>query len=467
MTIHAVLLSGGVGSRLWPMSRSMYPKQFLDIFNTGRTMFQETVNRLEGIEVSSMVTVCNKDHRFFVTEQLKSIDKRSSVIIEPEGKNTAPAIAVSALLAQDDPILLVLPADHIIFDKKLFSKIINDSIGMAEEGNLITFGIQTKSPHTGYGYIKRGLKTSNGFHIDKFIEKPNEEIAMTFHNSEDYFWNSGMFMFKASIYLDELKKFRPDIYEACIKSTVGISKDAPFLNIDSNEFSKCASESIDYAVMEQTKKGIVVPMDVGWDDIGSWNSLWDIAKKDKNNNASFGNVMSFDSTNSFIQNNYNQILATVGVDNLIISVTDNAILIANKSMSKEVKRISIELEKNNMEQGKLHRKVYRPWGSYDSIDSDDGFQVKRLTVKPKQKLSVQKHHHRSEHWVVVSGTAIVHYGNEKHELAVNQSTYHDKEVIHALENPGNELLILIEVQVGDYLGEDDIVRYEDIYGRKD
>ena len=465
--MHAIFLSGGVGSRLWPISRSKHPKQFLDVLNSGSTMFQETVNRLEDIDISSMVTVCNEDHRFFVAEQLESIDKNSSIIIEPEGRNTAPAIALAALLAEGDPIMLVLPADHVIVDKKLFSKIINESIQLADKEHLITFGIQTTSPHTDYGYIKKGLKSSNGFHIEKFIEKPDLDIATTLHNSDDYFWNSGMFMFKASTYLDELKKFRPDIYEACVKSIENTSKDNIFLNIDAKEFSKCASESIDYAVMEQTKKGIVVPMDVGWNDIGSWSSLWDLAIKDDNSNTFFGNVLSFDSTNSLVQNNHNQLLATVGIDNLIISITDNAILIADKSKSKEVKSVVLELEKNNMEESRLHRKVYRPWGSYDSIDSDDGFQVKRLTVKPKQKLSVQKHYHRSEHWVVVSGTALVHYGNKSHELNVNESTYHDKEVVHALENPGNKPLVLIEVQIGDYLGEDDIVRYEDIYGRKD
>ena len=466
MQIHIVFLSGGAGSRLWPVSRTKHPKQFLDIQKNGNTMFQNTLSRLKDINISRYTIVCNEDHRFFIANQFSEINIPNKIIIEPEGRNTAPAIALASLFAENDEVMLVLPVDHLIFDVTSFTKIINDSVKLAQDKNLITFGIKTTSAHTGYGYIKKGKKFSNGYRVDEFKEKPSIELASKYHESDKFLWNSGMFMFKPSVYLNELKKSQPQIYDACCKASNNYDDKSDFIDIDKDEFRKCPADSIDYAVMENTNDAIVIPMDVGWNDIGSWNSLWEVSKKDDNLNVINGNVIVEQTTSSFIDSN-NILVATLGVSDLIISVTDDAILVANKNKSDEVKKITDKLASKKMEQQHYHRKVYRPWGNYDSVDFGEGFQVKRITVDPKQKLSVQMHHHRSEHWVVVSGKAIVHYGEEKHELNVNESTYHDKEVVHALENPSDKPLVLIEVQIGSYLGEDDIVRYDDIYGRVD
>ncbi len=464
MNIHIVLLSGGSGSRLWPKSRSKYPKQFLDIENNGLTMLENTLKRIDKINYSSLSLICNEDHKFFAQHQINIFDKDASIIIEPEGRNTAPAIAISALLTHGDPILLVLPVDHIINNEEVFYRMVKESLELAEKGHLISFGIKTSSAHTGYGYIKKGSKNSIGYDISKFIEKPEYQKAKEYHSSNEYFWNSGMFLFQSSSYLQELKKYRNDIYDLCKQSVDNVDIDNNFIKINKEIFLKCPSDSIDYAVMEKTTKGVVIPLEILWSDIGSWESLWKISKKDENMNVISGDVMTYDTKNSYISSE-DQLVAVVGIDNLIISVTDNAILISDKSKSEDLKEIINLLSETKLEHLNFHRKVHRPWGNYDSIDSDDGFQVKRITVSPKQKLSVQMHHHRSEHWVVVSGTAIVHYGDKQIELNINESTYHDKEVVHALENPGDKPLILIEVQIGEYLGEDDIVRYEDIYGR--
>ena len=463
MSICAVVMAGGSGSRLWPLSRAAYPKQFLSLLGDD-TMLQSTVKRLDGLNIQSSVTICNEEHRFFVAEQLREINKLSSIILEPVGKNTAPAVALAALTSQDDPLLLVLAADHAIQCEAGFTRAVTDAIPLAESGKLVTFGIVPKEPHTGYGYIKRGEDQDVGFVVDKFVEKPSVEVAEEYVTSGEYYWNSGMFLFKASRYLEELKKFRPDIYQACKSSMVETATDLDFLRINKEKFAACPSESIDYAVMENTADAVVVKMDAGWSDIGSWSSLWDISKKDQNGNTSIGDVVLRDSSDCYVRSD-NRLVTAIGLDNLVIVDTKDALLVSHKDSAQDAKIIAQKLKENSRSEWQLHREVYRPWGKYDSVDSGNNYQVKRLTVKPGAKLSVQMHYHRSEHWVVVAGNARVRYDSEVHDLGVNESTYHGKEVVHTLENIGNTPLELIEVQVGSYLGEDDIVRFDDVYGR--
>ena len=469
LTINAVIMAGGSGTRLWPLSRAAHPKQFLSFDGvTSDSMLQTTVKRLNKLPIESIVTICNEEHRFFVAEQLREINKLGSIILEPVGKNTAPAIALAALLSKNiaDPLLLVLAADHVIQDEVAFTKAVNDAIPLAESGKLVTFGIVADEPNTGYGYIKKGVSQGAGFTVDAFIEKPSIEVAKQYLESNDYFWNSGMFLFKASRYLEELKKHRLDIYQACELSMEGTAKDNDFLRVNQEAFDKCPIDSIDYAVMEKTRDAVVVPMDVGWSDIGSWSSLWDISKKDNNGNVTYGDVMLHKSYDSYIRTD-GKLIAAIGVDDLVIISTKDVVMVSHKNNVQDVKIIAQNLKKDERTEWQVHREVYRPWGKYDLIDSDVGYQVKRLTVNPGARLSVQMHYHRSEHWVVVAGQARVHYGDKSIDLEVNESTYHGKETVHALENLGDIPLELIEVQVGDYLGEDDIVRYDDIYGRVD
>ena len=463
MNICAVILAGGTGSRLWPLSRASHPKQFLSLLGDN-TMLQATVKRLDGLNIQSSVTICNEEHRFFVAEQLREINKLGTIILEPVGKNTAPAIALAALSLHDDPLMLVLAADHVIQNESGFTKAVSDAIPLAESGKLVTFGVVPKEPHTGYGYIKRGRKKGVGFVVDKFVEKPSFDLAKEYLTSGEYYWNSGMFLFKASRYLAELKKFRPDIFDICKASVESLASDLDFLRIHKEKFSECPSESIDYAVMEKTADAVVVPMDARWSDIGSWSSLWEVSKKDDNGNVSDGDVLMHETNNSFVKSD-DKVVTTIGVDDLVVISTKDAVLVAHKNSAQNTKIITQMLRDKNRTEWDLNREVYRPWGKYDSIVKHDGYQVKKLTVKPGAKLSVQMHHHRSEHWVVVAGQARVHYGEESFEIGVNESTYHGKEVVHALENPGDTPLELIEVQVGSYLGEDDIVRFEDNYGR--
>lgn len=461
--IKAVVVAGGSGARLWPLSRAGHPKQFL-VLDGKDTMLQSTMKRLEGLDISSSVTICNEEHRFFVAEQLRAINMLGSIILEPVGRNTAPAIALAALTSDDDPLLLVLTADHVIQDEVAFTKAVNDSLPLAEAGKLVTFGIVPSEPHTGYGYIKRGSEIGAGFVVNEFVEKPTNKLAKEYLLSGDYLWNSGMFLFRASRYLDELKKFRPDIFEACKAAIVGAKNDLDFLRINESDFVSCPADSVDYAVMEKTADAVVYPMDAGWSDIGSWSSLWDISKKDVSGNVSLGDVITHRTKNSFVRTD-GQLVATIGVNDLVIIATKDAVMVAHKDSAQDTKAIVEQLKLENRNEWELNREVYRPWGKYDSIDSDEGYQVKRLTVNPGARLSVQMHYHRSEHWVVVAGRARVHYGDKSHDLSVNESTYHGKEVVHALENPGDIPLQLIEVQVGSYLGEDDIVRFKDDYGR--
>lgn len=465
MTICAVIMAGGSGTRLWPVSRANHPKQFLALRGDD-TMLKSTVKRLEGLNVESSITICNEEHRFFVAEQLREIDKLGSIILEPVGRNTAPAIALAALSSKDDedPMLLVLAADHVIQDEAAFTKAVSDAIPLAESGKLVTFGVVAHEPNTGYGYIKRGAPQGVGFAVDMFVEKPTLKLATEYLESGDYFWNSGMFLFKASRYLEELKKHRSDIYDAVCLSMEDVAQDNDFFRVNKPAFDACPSESIDYAVMEKTEHAVVVPMDAGWSDIGSWSSLWDISKKDLNGNSVHGDVILHETNNSYVRTD-GKLVAAIGVDDLVIVSTKDVLVVAHKDSDQNVKKIAEQLKQKKRTEWKLHREVYRPWGKYDSIDKGPSYQAKRLTVKPGAKLSVQMHHHRAEHWVVVNGTAKVTNGDATFLLSENESTYIPVGAIHALENPGKVDLEIIEIQTGSYFGEDDIVRFDDKYGR--
>lgn len=467
-TITPVVLSGGSGSRLWPSSRSMYPKQFLKLVSEN-TMLQDTVLRLNDLEdIMPPVIVANNDHRFLVAEQLKALGIHAgSIILEPVPRNTAPAIALAALtLSQErDTIMLVLPSDHVIEDVASFKSSIELARTQCDNGKLVTFGIVPSGPETGYGYIKYGAELVNGvLEVAGFVEKPDRETAQGYLDQGCYSWNSGIFMFNATKYIEELERFAPDILDACKKALDGSTDDLDFTRISLEQFEKCRSDSIDYAVMEQTPDAVVVPLDVGWNDIGSWSALWQQLDKDQSGNVLIGDVLVDGVSDSLVISD-KKLIAGVGVEDIILVETDDAILLAKKDRVQDVKSVVNRLVKDDRPESRLHRKVYRPWGYYDSIENDEGFQVKRLVVNPGAQLSLQMHHHRAEHWVVVKGTAEVINGDEKLLLRVNESTYIPIGATHSLANPGKVLLELIEVQSGDYLGEDDIVRFEDIYGR--
>jgi mannose-1-phosphate guanylyltransferase len=468
-----VIMAGGSGSRLWPLSRQQFPKQFLTL-NGENSMLQATALRLSGLEHQAPMVICNEEHRFSVAEQFRANSiANSGIILEPVGRNTAPAIALAAFKTVqegNDSLLLVLAADHVITDEDAFCQSVNQASEHANDGKLVTFGIVPTAPETGYGYIKRGeVINDTGFIVSEFVEKPDCETAERYIDCGDYYWNSGMFLFKASRYLEELKVHRPDIYQACEKAMVDIQLDFDFIRINAEAFEGCPDESVDYAVMEPLCAAdgsdvVVVPMDCGWSDVGSWSALWEIEDKDNDGNAVRGDVISIDTTNSYI-NAQEKLVAVIGLDDVVVVETKDAILVSKKSDVQKVKDIVNQLKAEQRSEFKSHREVYRPWGKYDSVDSAERFQVKRITVKPGAKLSVQMHHHRAEHWVVVSGTAKVTNGDITILLTENQSTYIPIGVIHALENPGKVELELIEVQSGAYLGEDDIVRFEDKYGR--
>lgn len=463
MTITPIIMAGGSGSRLWPMSRAMFPKQFISLASES-TMLQETVSRLSELDVSHPVTICNEDHRFFVAEQLRKIEQLGPIILEPVGRNTAPAIALAALQAKADDVLLVLAADHVIQNEAAFTQSVQIALPHAQQGKLVTFGIVPDSPHTGYGYIRRGDEARGGFSVSAFVEKPSLEVATNYLASGDYYWNSGMFLFKAGRYLEELKAHRPDIYSACVDAMSNLKPDLDFVRIDKAAFEACPDESIDYAVMEKTQDAVVVPMDAGWSDLGSWTSLWEIGNKDDSGNVLKGDVIAQSTQNTYVRTE-ERLVATVGVEDLVVVDTKDAVMVAHKDAVQDVKKVVQQLKAEGRKEFKFHREVYRPWGKYDSIDQGQRYQVKRITVKPGAKLSVQMHHHRAEHWIVVSGTAKVTNGEQEILLTENQSTYIPIGVVHALENPGKVDLELIEVQSGSYLGEDDIVRFEDRYGR--
>jgi len=471
LTITPVVMCGGSGTRLWPLSRAQFPKQFLPLVND-TSMLQDTLQRLP-VNFTSSVFICNEDHRFLVAEQVKqSATIQPTILLEPEGRNTAPAVALAAInaLKEDkDSLLLVLAADHVIKDVEKFHQAIDIAIKAAEQDKLVTFGIVPTHAETGYGYIRKGNKQKdggfNGFsQVEEFVEKPNAETAQQYLNSGDYLWNSGMFLFKASRYLEELEKFRSDILNSCKKAMESAQQDLDFLRPEESSFLQCPSESIDYAVMEKTKDAVVVSLDAGWSDVGSYSALWDVCPKDDNGNVLKGDVIAHNTRNSYIHSQ-NKLITTLGVNNLVIIDTPDAVLVANKDEVQNVKEIVEQLKAQNRSESSLHREVYRPWGKYDSVDTGERFQVKRITVNPGAKLSVQMHHHRAEHWIIVSGTAKVTLGEETLLLSENQSTYIPIGVVHALENPGKLPLEMIEVQSGSYLGEDDIVRFEDKYGR--
>lgn len=460
-------MAGGSGTRLWPLSRSNYPKQFLKLSGE-HTMLQNTLNRLNGLNHSPAMLICNEEHRFIAAEQVRQLGaEHSGIFLEPVGRNTAPAIALAAFKAiemGEDPLLLVLAADHVIEDIASFQHSVNQAAELALQDKLVTFGIVGNKPETGYGYIKRGEQYNTGFVVNSFVEKPDVDTAEKYIASGDYYWNSGMFLFKASRFLNELKAFRPDIYEACEKAIKVQSNDLDFIRVDKTEFEACPDESIDYAVMEHTKDAVVVPMDAGWSDVGGFAALWEVSEQDANGNAFKGDVKAVDTKNTLVFGE-DKLVATVGVKDLIIVNTKDAVLVAHKDKSQHVKAIVQQLKLEGRSEAKLHREVYRPWGKYDSVDSGERFQVKRITVKPGAKLSVQMHHHRAEHWIVVSGTAKVQIDDTEQFVTENESVYIPITAVHALENPGKVDLELIEVQSGSYLGEDDIVRFEDRYGR--
>lgn len=463
MSICAVVMAGGSGTRLWPLSRAGRPKQFLNLAGDD-SMLQSTLKRLNDLKVESVVTICNEEHRFFVAEQQREIGISGAIILEPVGRNTAPAITLAALAAEGDPLLLVLAADHFIKDEAAFCQTITSAIPLAEEGRLVTFGIVPTEPNTGYGYIKRGPQSGIGYKVDSFVEKPSAEVAQQYLESKDFYWNSGMFLFKASRYIEELQKFRPDIYEACEAAMGMLVSDQDFVRVGKDEFEGCPSESVDYAIMENTADAIVVPMKADWSDIGSWAALRDIAEQDANGNSVHGDTILHKTKNCLVRTE-DRLTVTIGVEDIVVVSTKDVVMVAHKDHIQDIKLIVEQLKSVDRSEWELHREVCRPWGKYDSIDNGDRYQVKRITVKPGAKLSVQMHHHRAEHWIVVSGIAKVTNGDNTFLLSENESTYIPVGEIHALENPGKLDLELIEVQSGSYLGEDDIVRFEDKYGR--
>lgn len=461
-------MAGGSGTRLWPLSRELFPKQFLSLAGDD-SMLQSTVNRLAGLQAAPPLVICNEAHRFLVAEQLRQLGALSqNILLEPAARNTAPAVALAALHARsdgDDPLLLVLAADHLIVDTAAFQSAVRSALPLAMAGNLVTFGIVPTAPETGYGYVRRGpALDSAGYAVAAFVEKPALALAEQYVASGQYFWNSGMFCFRASRYLEELGKYRPDILAACQAAFSAPQTDLNFLRVDPASFTHCPSESIDYAVMENTEAAVVVPMDAGWSDVGAFAALWEVLPKDENGNVHRGDVLAHDSRNNLVMAE-NALVATVGLQDIVVVQTKDAVLVAPRARVQEVKQIVEQLKAHGRTEHQLHRQVYRPWGHYDSVDAGGRYQVKRITVLPGAKLSVQMHHHRAEHWIVVSGTARVSLDGEDHLLTENESIYLPLGAVHALENPGKIALELIEVQVGSYLGEDDIVRFEDRYGR--
>ena len=466
--ITPVILSGGVGSRLWPVSREGRPKQFLPI-GGARSMLQQTQLRLAGIETAPAVVVCNEAHRFLVAEQFREIGEQpGAIILEPAGRNTAPAIALAAQQAiggDPDALLLVLPADHHIAAPDAFLAAVEQGLGAAAAGYLVTFGVVPTGPETGYGYIRGGSEAAPGvLKLDRFVEKPDVTTAQGYLAEGDYYWNSGMFLLRAGTYLELLAQQQPAMYDACQGAMAAARRDMDFLRPDAETFLASPSDSIDYAVMEHTDRGAVVPLDCGWSDIGSWSALCEVGEADGDGNVVEGDVLAQDTRNSYIRGE-SRLVATLGVDNLVVVETPDAVLVANRNKVQDVKAIVTALKAADRSEATVHQRVFRPWGSYESLVVAEGFQVKRIIVQPGQTLSLQKHFHRAEHWIVVRGTAEVTRGEETFSLTADQSTYIPLETVHRLANPGQTALELIEVQSGSYLGEDDIVRLEDVYGR--
>jgi mannose-1-phosphate guanylyltransferase/mannose-1-phosphate guanylyltransferase/mannose-6-phosphate isomerase len=466
-----VILAGGSGTRLWPLSRSSFPKQLINLVDS-HTMLQNTLLRLKDAEnVATPMVICNETQRFMVAEQVRTIDfGPCPIILEPQGRNTAPAAAVAAIKAHDisnDAVVMILPADHNISDEKALHKAMQEALSLAKNDHLITFGIVPDAPETGYGYIQEGQRlssTKTACKINRFVEKPDSKTAQTYLDSGDYLWNSGMFMFKASKYLEELTQFAPDMVKYCREAILQGESDLDFFRLNETVFARCPEDSIDYAVMEKTSNGVVIPLSAGWNDLGSWDALWQIGTKDENQNVLKGDIVTHDVQSSYLHAE-TRMIAAVGLQNMVVVETADAVLVAPRDKVQDVKKIVDQLKATTRHEAAMHKKVYRPWGSYEGIDLADNFQVKRIVVKPGATLSLQKHFHRAEHWVVVRGTAIVTKGEEEFILKEDESTYIPLGIVHRLHNPGKIPLDLIEVQSGSYLGEDDIVRFEDIYGR--
>jgi len=464
-----VILSGGSGTRLWPLSREHYPKQLLAL--TGpHTLLQETAMRLDGLgDVAAPIVVCNEEHRFLVAEQLRQIDHQpQAMLLEPIGRNTAPALTLAALAAaRTDSVLLVMPADHVIRSRDAFHAVVRSGYEQAKAGKLVTFGIVPTHPETGYGYIRKGeiVAGEQVFKVAQFVEKPDVETAGKYMASGEYLWNSGIFMMTAGRWLEEIRRYRPDIAQACDATWQTRVPDMDFVRIAKEVFERCPSESIDYAVMEKTRDAAVIPLDAGWSDIGAWSSLWQVSSRDANGNALQGDVLAIE-TRDTLAIAQHRFVATVGLTDLIVVETADAVLVAHKDHAQKVKDIVGELKRRGRTEHVMHRRVYRPWGSYEGVDVGERFQVKRITVNPGAALSLQMHHHRAEHWVVVKGTARVTRGDETFIVTENESTFIPLGTRHRLENPGAIPLEIIEVQSGGYLGEDDIVRFEDRYNRE-
>jgi mannose-1-phosphate guanylyltransferase/mannose-6-phosphate isomerase len=464
MQLHPVVLSGGSGTRLWPLSREHYPKQLLG-FVGNQTLLQQTIQRLDGLDgVAAPLVVCNEEHRFLVAEQLRGLNRQASrIVLEPVGRNTAPALTLAALALTDksnDALMIVMPADHVIRDVAAFHQAVREAMTLAEAGSLVTFGIKPSAPETGYGYIRKGT----GHKVAEFVEKPDAATAQRYLDSGEYLWNSGMFVMRGSVWLDEIGRLRPDILAACRDAIANGANDADFFRVKKEAFTSCPSDSVDYAVMEKTDRAAVVPLDAGWSDIGAWSALWQVSPQDSAGNVLQGDVYALDTSNALLISQ-SRLLAAVGLKDTIVVETPDAVLVAHKDYAQKVKDVVAHLKKQSRNEHLDHRRVYRPWGTYEGVDAGERFQVKRLVVKPGASLSLQMHHHRAEHWVVVRGTARVTRGEEVFLLSENQSTYIPIGEKHRLENPGTIPLEIIEVQSGSYLGEDDIVRFQDVYNR--
>jgi mannose-1-phosphate guanylyltransferase / mannose-6-phosphate isomerase len=464
-----VILSGGAGTRLWPLSRELYPKQLLALLGP-RTMLQQTAQRVAGLDCAAPVVVCNEAHRFLVAEQLRAIRLAPrAIVLEPFGRNTAPAIALAALAALReagtvDPLLLVLPADHVIRDTAAFQQAVRTALPAAEQGLLVTFGIVPQAPETGYGYIQRGEAQGAAYRIARFVEKPDLARAQQFLAAGDYYWNSGMFLFRAGRYLAELTRLAPEMAAACRAAFEGGRADLDFTRLATEAFERCPSDSIDYAVMEKTS-GVVVPLDAGWSDVGSWSALHAASDSDAAGNVTHGDVLQEDSSGCYLYSE-SRLVAVVGLKDHVVVETKDAVLVAPQDRVQDVKKLVNRLKESGRYEHSLHREVFRPWGSYDRIESGARFVVNRVRINPGASQSLQLHHHRAEHWVVVSGTARITRGTEVFLLEENQSAFIPIGVTHRIENPGKIPVHLIEVQSGTYLGEDDIVRLEDRYGRE-
>ncbi len=496
MKIQPVILSGGAGTRLWPLSREQYPKQLL-VFQGEFTLLQQTVQRLEGLSalmglVAEPMIVCNEQHRFLVAEQLRAIDhETAAILLEPEGRNTAPALTVAAFAALnkgDDPVLLVMPADHVIADTAAYHAAVKTAAALADDGALVTFGIVPTAAETGFGYIRKGelivtaatqslVLSPQSYLLSAFVEKPDAQTAQSYVDSGEYLWNSGMFVMRASVWIEQLTRLQPRMVDACRQALDKAAEDLDFCRLDAEAFKTCPSDSIDYAVMEKlgvngneknqvvaAVSAAIVPLDAGWSDLGAWSAIWGVGESCADGNVSKGDVLSHNCRNSLFHAEH-RLVAGVGLDNILVVETADAVMVAHKDHAQDVKKIVEQLKANGRSERLVHRQVYRPWGSYEGVDAGERFQVKRIVVKPGAALSLQMHHHRAEHWIVVKGTAKVTRGDQEFLLTENQSTYIPIGEKHRLENPGSVPLEIIEVQSGSYLGEDDIVRFEDRYGR--